>query len=124
MENRNYKCGFYRLPRLFFTPRFPIPLEAKVLYAMIADRICISTANRWHDRQGTYCYFTVSEVAEILGCGYEKARKLFGHLEKYKLITRVRQGQGKPTRLYLNDSRLFFALAGPETADLLFKGLY
>lgn len=38
---------------------------------------------------------------EDLGCKHEKAGKLLAELEKYGLLKRVRQGQGKPDRLYL-----------------------
>ena len=101
MENQNYKGGFYRLPRAFFTPSCPLSLEAKVLYALIADRMCLSLKNEWHDKEGTYCFFPVAEAAKLLGCSEGKARRMFNQLEKLHLIKRRRQGLGKPNRLYL-----------------------
>ena len=38
-----------------------------------------------------------------VGCAVQKAVKLLGELEKYGLIERVRQGQGRPSRIYVKN---------------------
>jgi len=105
MDNQNYKGGFYKIPRRFFTPECPLDLEAKVLYVLIADRISISLKNGWHDENGRlYCYLSVKEASDFLGCGENKARRMFKQLEYRNFISSIHQGQGKPNRLYLTSS--------------------
>ena len=59
----------------------------------------------WYDADGrVFIYYTVEEISADLCCGRDKAMKLLAELDKVKgagLIERVRQGQGKPTKLYV-----------------------
>ena len=48
-----------------------------------------------------YIYFTLEKVCEVLGCGHDKATKLFYELESYALLRRKKQGFGKPAKLYV-----------------------
>jgi len=48
-----------------------------------------------------FIYFTVDEAKGHLGCGHEKAGKLFCELEKIDLIDRRKQGLGKPAIIYV-----------------------
>lgn len=61
--------------------------------------------NGWFDEQGrVYIYYTVDEILEDMNCGNNKAIKLLSELDTKKgvgLIERVKQGQGKPTRIYV-----------------------
>lgn len=99
--------SFFRIPRLLITsPRFRgLSTEAKLLYGMMLDRMGLSLKNGWHDEDGrVYIYYTVEEIAEDLNCGREKAMKLVADLDESKgfgLIYRKRQGQGKPTKIYV-----------------------
>lgn len=62
----------------------------------------LSAKNRWCDNEGlVFIYFTIEEAMQCLGCGHEKAGKLFCELEKVDLIDRRKQGQGKPTIIYV-----------------------
>ena len=99
--------SFFRIPRLLITsPRFRgLSTEAKLLYGMMLDRMGLSRKNGWHEEDGrVYIYYTVEEIAEDLNCGREKAMKLVAELDENKgfgLIFRKRQGQGKPTKIYV-----------------------
>ena len=99
--------SFFRIPRLLITsPRFRgLSTEAKLLYGMMLDRMGLSRKNGWHEEDGrVYIYYTVEEIAEDLNCGREKAMKLVAELDESKgfgLIYRKRQGQGKPTKIYV-----------------------
>lgn len=71
----------------------------------------LSTRNGWHDELGRiYVYFTVNEIRQTLNCGNDKAIKLLAELDAAKgigLIERVKQGQGRPTKIFVkNFSRL------------------
>ena len=48
-----------------------------------------------------YQFFTVKEAQEKLRFGHEKICRLFSELEQADLIVRKRQGQGKPSSIYL-----------------------
>lgn len=99
--------SFFRIPRLLITsPRFRgLSTEAKLLYGMMLDRMGLSLKNGWHEEDGrVYIYYTVEEIAEDLNCGREKAIRLVAELDESKgfgLIFRKRQGQGKPTKIYV-----------------------
>ncbi len=98
---------YFRIPRLLITsPRFKnLSVEAKLLYGMMLDRMSLSVKNEWYDEDGrVYIYFTVEEICEDMNCGRDKAMKLLGELDACKgigLVDRVKQGQGKPTKLYV-----------------------
>ena len=61
--------------------------------------------NRWLDADGkVYIYFSQEQIAEMMGCGLKKVGSLLAELDSRKgigLITRIRQGLGKPDRIYV-----------------------
>ena len=65
----------------------------------------LSIKNEWYDDTGrVYIYYTVDEVCSNLNCGRDKAMRLLAELDTGKgvgLIERKKQGQGKPTRIYV-----------------------
>ena len=85
--------------------------DAKLLYALMLERMGLSAQNGWHDEHGRiYIYYTVDEIRTVLNCGNDKAIKLLAELDTVKgigLIERVKQGQGRPTKIFVkNFSRL------------------
>ena len=95
---------FYRIPKALITGKEyrSISTDAKLLYGLLLDRVGLSVRNEWVDEQDrVYIYYTVDAVGEDLNCCKEKACKLFDELEKAMLIERKRQGQGKPSRIYV-----------------------
>ena len=112
--NREYFYGeqadsysFYRIPRQLITGENykGLSVEAKLLYGMMLDRMGLSLRNGWLDKTGrVYIYYTVEEIQSDLDCGHVKAGRLLAELDTVKgigLIERVRQGQGKPTKIYV-----------------------
>ena len=110
----DYFCGdeeiqfsHFRIPRQLIThPHFkPLSADAKLLYGMLLNRMSLSAKNGWHDNIGrVYIYFTVKEVCEAISCGRNKAMRLLAELDTSKgigLIERVKQGQGKPDRIFV-----------------------
>lgn len=97
--------SFYRFPKALFTDsRFRgISVEAKVLYGLLLDRMGLSVKNGWKDEEGrVYIIFTVEAIMEHLGCRNKKAVGLLRELdEKADLIERRRQGQGRPSLIYV-----------------------
>lgn len=95
---------FYRIPKALIAGKEyrNISTDAKLLYGLLLDRVGLSARNEWIDEKDrVYIYYTVDAVGEDLNCCKEKACKLFDELEKARLIERKRQGQGKPSRIYV-----------------------
>ena len=98
---------YFRIPRLLITsPRFKhLSTDAKLLYGMLLDRMSLSAKNNWYDEDGrVYIYYTVEEICGDMNCGRDKAMKLLAELDTGKgvgLIERIKQGQGKPTKIYV-----------------------
>ena len=98
---------YFRIPRQLITnPRFKhLSTDSKLLYGMLLDRMGLSVKNEWYDDAGrVYIYYTVEEICDDMNCGRDKAMKLLAELDTGKgvgLIERRRQGQGKPTRIYV-----------------------
>ena len=99
--------SFYRIPRLLITdPTFKkLSSGAKLLYGLLLDRMGLSARNGWYDEQSrVFIYYPLAEIEQDLGCGHDKATKLLRELDTETgigLIERVKQGLGKPTRIYV-----------------------
>lgn len=106
-NTQNLSFPFLRIPRELITnPQFrSISIEAKLLYALLLDRLSLYICNGWHDETGrVFIYYTLDEIREKLQCGYDKAIKCLNELDIKKgagLIEQVNQGQGKPARIYV-----------------------
>ena len=86
-------------------PRYKsVSIEAKVLYGLLLDRMGLSVKNGWMDSdRRVYIYFTQEDAMGMMDCGHNKAVKLFADLEQTGLIERKKQGQGRPTRIYVKN---------------------
>ena len=104
-SNEAEQFNFYRIPKILFTDkRFSkLSVEAKVLYGLLLDRMCLSIKNNWIDEDNrVYIFFKIEDVQEYMGVGKDKCIKLFSELEKgIGLIERKKQGQGKPALIYV-----------------------
>lgn len=97
---------FYRIPKVLFTdPSYRrISSDAKILYGLMLDRMGLSVRNGWLDEYNrVFIFFTLEDALEYLCCGHTKAVSLFGELDKAGLIERKKQGQGKPTKIYVKN---------------------
>ncbi len=99
--------SFYRIPRQLVTgERFKqLSTDAKLLYGLLLGRMGLSAKNGWYDGAGrVYIYYTLEEIQNDLRCAHGKAVKLLAELDKgkgFSLIERVKQGQGRPTKIYV-----------------------
>ena len=99
--------SFYRIPKLLFTEEYfkKISVEAKVLYGLMLDRMSLSMKNQWFDAEGrAYIYYSLDDIMDALGCSNKKAISIMKELDTENgigLIEKKRQGQGKPTMIYL-----------------------
>lgn len=95
---------FFKLPKaLMYEVKYKnLSANAKLLYAMLLDRTTLSIENDWFDSQDrAYIICEVDEVEIYLSCARGTANKALKELEKYKLIMKHQQGQGKANLLYV-----------------------
>ena len=105
-EEQSESYSFYRTPKVFFTDQCYSTLSAlaKILYGLLLDRVSLSHRNKWIDENGRiYVYMTISSIEQSLGKCHQKAIKLLDELEDFGLIERTKQGQGKPSRIYVKN---------------------
>ena len=105
MEADRY--SFYRVPKALVKADLfqKMSGDAKLLYAVLLDRMSLSIKNGWQDKDGnTYIFCTIEEVMDSIHCARQKAVKLLDELEQdFQLIERRRQGLGKPNLIYVKD---------------------
>lgn len=95
---------FFRIPTALIKNKEykGISTDAKLLYGLLLDRMSLSIRNNWRDEHGhVYIIYTIKATSQDLGCCPEKACKLMSELERAGLIERRRLGQGKPSRIYV-----------------------
>lgn len=106
------------IPQLLITdPAFAdIDCAAKLTYAILLNRLTLSAENpaEYTDEEGQlFVIFTVEELQSTLHLSKPTAVKVLNQLEKAGLIEKKRQGQGKPTLLYVNDFTAAVELPSP-----------
>ena len=96
---------FVQLPNALFEGALAeLSSDGKLLFSLLLSRRSLSRKNNLTDAQGkTIVYYTNQEVCEKLKCGHDKATKLFRELERYHLISRRKQGLGKPDLIYVKE---------------------
>ena len=121
---------FYKIPKLLFSNKYfsDISTDAKVLYGLMLDRIGLSLKNGWMDDENrAYIFFSVEETMEYLHCKKNKAIQTIAELDSGSgigLIEKMRQGQGKPTRIYVKSFFIPLDEASennPEVGKINFK---
>lgn len=114
---------FYRIPKLMFDDSVlrQLSTDAKVLYGLMLDRMSLSIKNGWLDEEGrVFIYFSVENIMEQLGCGRGKCTKLLQELDDQNgigLITRVKQGLGKPDVIYVHKCIRRFSKSNLQTSE-------
>lgn len=122
-EDKSTQFTFFKMPRqIISNPIFKnLSTNAKLLYGMLLDRMSLSARNGWHDDVGrVYIYYTVKEVCETIACGRNKAMRLLAELDTHKgigLIERIRQGQGKPDKIFVKQITVQDDTAKPATKN-------
>ena len=101
------RYSFYRVPKALVKADLfqKMSGDAKLLHAVLLDRMSLSIKNGWQDKHGNaYIICTIEEVMDSIHCARQKAVKLLDELEQeFRLIERRRQGLGRPNLLYVKD---------------------
>ncbi len=105
--NEAEQYSFYRIPKvLIVDDRFKgLSTDAKLLYGLMLDRMSLSVKSGWFDEENrVFIHFALNDIMEQLNCQHGKAIKLLAELDDTKgigLIRRVKQGQGRPAKIYV-----------------------
>ncbi|TWT12054.1 conserved phage C-terminal domain-containing protein [Streptococcus sp. sy004] len=104
------KYQYIQIPKwLFQEPYKNLSSNAKLMYAMLFNRLSLSLDNAWHDTKGQiFMYFTNGEFCKELGCSENTVTKTKKELKDAGLLHEERQGLTKPNRLYIK---------GPESGS-------
>jgi len=99
---------FYSFPKLIIHHAAfdGIDYGAKILYSLILSRASLSAINAkdYTDNQGRlYIIYTIDQVMKDLRCSNKTAVKMIKQLEDIGLIEKKKQGQGKPTLIFVKD---------------------
>lgn len=121
--NESEQFSYYRIPRLLVTgAQFKsLSTDAKLLYGLMLDRMGLSAKHGWYDDLGrVFIYYPLEEIQDALNCAHGKAVKLLAELDTNTglgLIERVKQGQGRPARIYVKQFTTKAVPSPPETGD-------
>ena len=102
--NEAEQFRYYQIPKeLLDNSDFStLSLDAKLLYAVLRDRMQLSKANNWIDAdKRIYIIFSVEAIAQKIGVSIDKAVRLLKELEKFGLVEKKRRGQGMTSLLYI-----------------------
>lgn len=103
--------AFAKLPKVFFkeeAPQYPqykhLTAQHILAYTLMRDRLQLSIIKQMQDENGTpFICYDLRNVAADVRCGEKKAGQLVNDLDNMGLIHKVRQGLGKPNRIYVHD---------------------
>lgn len=97
-----------RITQYMAYPKFLLQMElsdsAKLVYVLLLDRIQLSMKNPgWVDEYGNvFVLYTIESLAQELRKCPMTVKTALRDLEEAGLIQRIRQGLGRPNRIYLN----------------------
>ncbi len=95
------------MPSYLIYPRALLKMDLSAtenaVYMLLLDRARLSARNwNWRDREGkVFLCYPILELARALGRSDTAVKKALQGLEKRQLISRKRQGLGKPNRIYV-----------------------
>ena len=98
--------SFIRIPKLLLLHETfsHLSIQAKLLYAVLLDRMSLSVKNHWVDSKNrAYIIYPVEEIVQDLGFTRKKAMDVLAELETFGLVTKKRRGRGLPNYLYVMD---------------------
>ena len=90
------RYSFYRVPKALIKVDLfeKMSGDAKLLYAVLLDRMNLSLKNGWQDEDGNaYIICTIDEIMDSIRCARQKAVKLLDELELAYAVT-IHKSQG------------------------------
>ena len=99
-----YGMKYYQMPKVFFTNEKYKKLsnDAKILYALLHDRLQVSIKNKWIDSTNSlYFIFTNQKLSEILNVSPRKITTIKKELLDTNLLDQKQKSFNAPFHLYL-----------------------
>ncbi|HFH9723383.1 TPA: replication initiator protein A [Streptococcus pyogenes] len=96
--------SFFKIPKILYTDSIfkTLSSDAKVLYAILLDRMSLSMKNGWLDEENkVFIIFTIDEIEETMNIGRNKAINIIKEIQDFGLIEKKRRGLGKPNIIYV-----------------------
>jgi len=96
---------YYQLPKSLFSYRFydGLDVKAKVLYAVLKDRMNLSRKNGWVENNGDiFLMFSYGDLAALLGMSKTAVCRAFKKLVEYSLIETVTISNNGAQKIYVN----------------------
>ena len=96
--------SFFKIPKILYTDSIfkTLSSDAKVLYAILLDRMSLSMKNGWLDEENkVFIIFTIDEMEETMNIGRNKAINIMKEIQDFGLIEKKRRGLGKPNIIYV-----------------------
>jgi len=101
-EKNKLEESFLALYRRYF--ELKLNCRQIVLMTIIEDRIRLSEANSWHDKDGiVYCYINQEKTSELMQCNRKTVSKTILELQAKGLVWTIPQGCNKPNRIYTTE---------------------
>lgn len=96
---------YYQVPKELYTnPRYKTTInnDAKMLYALLLDRMELSRTNGWIEDDGTiFLIFKREDLADMLGICTTTVWRAIKQLKEVGLIEEKRQGLNRPNLIYI-----------------------
>ncbi|WP_298199578.1 replication initiator protein A [Desulfosporosinus sp.] len=96
---------YYKIPKELCENkcyRINLTSDAKLIYAMLLDRMELSRKNSWvNANQEIFLLYTKENVSDMLGISSTTVYRSFKQLETLKLIKQVRQGLNRPNMIFI-----------------------
>jgi hypothetical protein len=98
------KDTYYQLPKFLFEDKYKgLNNDARIIYALLRDRLQLSIKNKnFITGDGElFLFFPREEIMETLSLSKPTVIKAFNVLKDNNLVQEVRQGLGKPNKVFL-----------------------
>lgn len=125
MNNNLYKINevtqhkYYQVPKeLYINPRYKTVInnDAKMLYALLLDRMELSRTNGWVEDDGTiFLIFKREDLADMLGICVTTVWRAIKQLKEVGLIEEKRQGLNRPNLIYIG--KIDYSVPEDETTE-------
>lgn len=95
---------FYQIPVALMTDEYyrQISANAKLMYAVLKDRMELSRKNGWEDDNGDlFLYFTHEALEGVMAMSNSTVKRTMKELQDIGLIESIRQGLNKPNKIYI-----------------------
>jgi len=103
-KNDQETLTFFQTPKKLYDNRIysNISNGCKMMYSILRDRQDLSIKNDWIDDNGfIFFYYDCEKLAEYMSVSTSTINRYKKELIKARLMLQVRQGQGKPNRMYI-----------------------